>query len=63
MIKTLFLFLLTPFLVVAQTQIKGVVFDGNTKKPLPFASISTNSNNGTLTDVDGNFNYHIFRKF
>lgn len=64
--KFLFLLLLSPLLSLSQTQIQGIVIDSKTKKPLPFASIVTNSNFGTLTDVDGKFHiqtkssfYHI----
>ncbi len=53
--KLLFLFLLTPILVFSQTQIQGIVVDSKTKKPLPYASVVTNTNYGTLTDVDGKF--------
>ncbi len=53
--------LLTPILSLSQTQIQGIVLDSKTKQPLPFASIVTNSNFGTLTDVDGKF--HIQTKF
>ena len=53
--KCLFLFLLFPILLFSQNQIQGLVTDSSTKKPLPFASIITNTNNGTLTDVDGKF--------
>ncbi|MBK5210036.1 MAG: carboxypeptidase-like regulatory domain-containing protein [Flavobacteriaceae bacterium] len=51
-----FLFLLFPFLSISQTQIQGIVLDGKTKQPLPFATITTSSNFGTLTDIDGKFN-------
>jgi hypothetical protein len=51
----LFLLLLTPLISLAQVQIQGTVIDKNTKKPLPFASVVTNSNFGTLTDLDGKF--------
>ena len=53
--KCLFLFLLFPILLFSQNQIQGLVTDSSTKKPLPFASIITNTNKGTLTDVDGKF--------
>jgi hypothetical protein len=51
----LFLLLLIPLLAVSQTQIQGMVLDSKTKQPLPFATITTSSNFGTLTDVDGKF--------
>lgn len=47
--------LLIPFLAFSQTKIQGVVVDSKTKQPLPFASIVTNTNFGTLTNVDGAF--------
>ncbi len=53
--KRLFLILLFPLIVFSQNQIQGLVTDSSTKKPLPFASIITNTNIGTLTDVDGKF--------
>jgi len=53
--KSVFLFLLIPLLTFSQTQIQGIVIDAITKKPLPFASIISNTNVGTLSDVDGKF--------
>lgn len=53
--KWLFLFLFLPIIAFSQNQIQGLVTDSSTKKPLPFASIITNTNTGTLTDVDGKF--------
>jgi len=53
--KSIFLFLLIPLLTFSQTQIQGIVIDAKTKKPLPFASIISNTNDGTLSDVDGKF--------
>jgi hypothetical protein len=53
--KIHFLFLLLPLISFSQTYIQGIVLDNNTQKPLPFASIVTNTNFGTLTDVDGKF--------
>ena len=51
----LFLLLLFPLLSVAQNQIQGIILDSKTNQPLPFATITTSSNFGTLTDVDGKF--------
>jgi hypothetical protein len=51
----LFLILLLPFLSISQNQIQGIVIDGKTKQPLPFATITTSVNFGTLTAVDGKF--------
>lgn len=53
--KLLFLLLLTPLLSISQTQIQGIVLDSKNNQPLPFATITTSSNFGTLTDVDGKF--------
>lgn len=52
----LFLLLTLPFLSISQNQIQGIVLDSKTNQPLPFATITTSSNFGTLTDVDGKFN-------
>ena len=57
--KIFLLFLLIPFLSFSQTQIQGVVLDANTKKPLPFATVKTKTNNCTLTAVDGQFNIEL----
>ena len=54
--KNFLFFFLFPFILFSQTQIQGVVLDAKTKQPLPFATIKSNTNNGTLTDVDGQFN-------
>lgn len=61
--KNFLLFFLLPFLAFSQTQIQGVVIDANTKKPLPFASIITNTNITSLTDVDGKFNIKTTNTF
>lgn len=47
--------LLIPFFAFSQTKIQGIVLDSKTNQPLPFASIVTNTNFGTLTDIDGEF--------
>ena len=49
------IFLFSTSSLLSQTTIQGVVLDYNTKQPLPFATVKTNSNYVTLTDVDGNF--------
>lgn len=52
----LFLIILLPILIHAQsTTLRGIVLDSSSKKPLPFASIITNTKFVTLTDVDGRF--------
>ena len=53
--KLLTFLLLLPLFVSSQTKIQGVVIDSKTKQVLPFASVVTNTNFGTLTDVDGKF--------
>ncbi|CAM4033737.1 DUF5686 domain-containing protein [Flavobacterium antarcticum] len=50
----IYLVLLITCSVQAQFEITGRIIDGTTKKPLPFASIST-SNSFIVGDVDGNF--------
>jgi len=61
--KLLLLVFIIPFLAVSQTKIQGIVIDSKTKKPLPFASIVTNTNFGTLTDLDGEFNIKTKNSF
>lgn len=39
--------------------IQGTIVDADTKEPLPGANIISHSNNGTVADVDGNFNLNI----
>ncbi|MBN4082908.1 carboxypeptidase-like regulatory domain-containing protein, partial [bacterium AH-315-A23] len=51
----LFAVVLFPLIIFSQTRIQGIVIDSNTKQPLPFASIVTNTNFGTLADVEGRF--------
>lgn len=51
-IALFFLFTLT---IQAQFQINGIVKDATTKKPLPFASIVSNEDTNTISDVDGKF--------
>ena len=61
--KLLFLLLLTPLLSISQVQIQGTVIDNITKKPLPFASVITNTNLGTLTDLEGKFHINTKNSF
>jgi hypothetical protein len=49
------LLLLFPLLCISQNQIQGIILDSKTNQPLPFATITTSANFGTLTDVDGKF--------
>lgn len=53
--KLLLLFFMFPLLVLSQTQIGGIVTDADTGKPLPFATVKTNNNFVTLTNIDGSF--------
>ena len=43
----------------AQFQINGVVKDSDTKKRLPFATITTENNTSALSDVDGKFHLSL----
>jgi hypothetical protein len=43
------------FVCQAQFHINGIVKDQSTKKPLPFASVTSNTGFYTITDVDGKF--------
>ena len=61
--KTLIFFLLYCSLLFGQTQIQGIVIDEKTKKPLPFASVATSTNFGTLTDLEGKFHIKTKGKF
>jgi len=63
MVKTVFLFIFIPFLAFSQSFVQGLVLDENTNKPLPFASIITNTNIGTLSDVDGKFELNSSENF
>lgn len=49
-----FLMLLISVSLHAQFQVSGIVKDESTKKPLPFASVSS-AEKSTITDVDGKF--------
>lgn len=49
------MFFTTTISINAQQQISGIILDSNTNEPLPFASIITNHNLGTVTDIDGKF--------
>ena len=53
--KILTLLFLFPLFLFSQTQLTGIVIDSKTKKPLPFATVLTNTHFGTLADVDGKF--------
>jgi hypothetical protein len=54
------LFLLLSFFTLslqAQFQLNGIIKDSETKKPLPFATITTEKVFSTISDVDGKFNF------
>ncbi|WP_111708913.1 DUF5686 and carboxypeptidase-like regulatory domain-containing protein [Lutibacter citreus] len=53
--RVLFIIFIIPLIAFSQKQIQGVVIDGETKSPLPFASIVTNTGFVTLTNADGTF--------
>jgi Family of unknown function (DUF5686)/CarboxypepD_reg-like domain len=53
--KCYFLFLFFTLVGQAQFQYTGSIKDQNAKKPLPFATITTNKGNSTLSDLDGKF--------
>ncbi|HSQ47834.1 MAG TPA: DUF5686 family protein [Lutibacter sp.] len=61
--KLFFLFFLVPFLSISQNQIQGIVLDSKSNQPLPFATITTSSNFGTLTDIDGKFSIKAQKTF
>ncbi|WP_298264734.1 DUF5686 and carboxypeptidase-like regulatory domain-containing protein [uncultured Lutibacter sp.] len=61
--KIHFLLLLIPLFSFSQTQIQGIIIDNNSKNPLPFATITTNTNFGTLTNVDGRFQIRTKQPF
>lgn len=51
-----YLFFFFTLSLQAQFQINGVVKDADTKKALPFATITTEKGTATISDVDGKFN-------
>ena len=53
--QSFWLLLLVSFVSHAQFHVNGIVKDADTKKPLPFASINSNTGAYTITDVDGKF--------
>ena len=61
--KRLFLVLLVfPLSLLAQFQINGIIKDFDSKKTLPFATIKTESDFSTISDVDGKFNFLLTSK-
>ncbi len=55
MYKFFLLILFFPIITFSQNNVRGIVIDNETNEPLPFAAILTNTNNGTLTNIDGEF--------
>ena len=54
--KLLFLFLLLPFSVLAQSTLSGVVLDKSSGQPLPGVNVVVSgTSNGVVTDLDGKF--------
>ena len=54
--KLLFLFLLMPLSILAQSSISGVVLDAKTNQPLPGVNVIVQgASNSTTTDFDGKF--------
>ena len=54
--KLLFLFLLAPFSILAQSTLSGVVVDKKSNQPLPGVNVTVQgASNGTSTDFDGKF--------
>jgi len=54
--KLLFLLLLLPFSVLAQSTLEGVVLDSKTKQPIPGVNVVVQgATAGTSTDLDGKF--------
>jgi hypothetical protein len=51
----LFFFFFFTLSIQAQFQINGVVKDAQTKRPLPFATITSETGTATIADVDGKF--------
>ncbi len=52
-------FLMFAFSLQAQFQINGIVKDSDTKKGLPFATITTDNGVATIADVDGKFYFSL----
>ncbi|WP_457617310.1 DUF5686 family protein [Lutibacter sp.] len=61
--KLLFITFLIPLTIFSQTKISGVVIDSKTKKTLPYATITTNTNFGTLSNIDGVFSIATKKPF
>ena len=59
--KHFLLFFLFTLSLQAQFQINGIVKDSHSGKPLPFATITTNSGS-SISDVDGKFSINFDSK-
>ncbi len=53
--RSFLLFFFFTMSLQAQYQVNGIIKDSETKKPLPFATITTESGIATISDVDGKF--------
>jgi len=61
--KLLFLLLMLPFSVLAQSTVEGVVVDSKTKQPLPGVNVIVQgTQSGTSTDLDGKFKLAKLKK-
>ncbi len=61
--KLLFLLLMLPFSVLAQSTVDGVVVDSKTKQPLPGVNVIVQgTQSGTSTDFDGKFKLSKLKK-
>jgi iron complex outermembrane receptor protein len=61
--KLLFLLLMLPFSVLAQSTVDGVVVDSKTKQPLPGVNVIVQgAQAGTSTDFDGKFKLSKLKK-
>ena len=61
--KLLFLLLMLPFSVLAQSTVEGVVVDSKTKQPLPGVNVIVQgTQSGTSTDFDGKFKLAKLKK-
>lgn len=54
--QLIFIFFLFTLSLQAQFQVSGIVKDVETKRALPFATITTENGTATISDVDGKFN-------
>ena len=57
--KLFFIVVLFPIFIFSQEKISGIIIDGITNKPLPFATVTTNTNFVLLADMDGKFSLNL----